>query len=85
MVDNSRRRFVQVTGTALAGALAGCSGGDTSDGSDGSADAAERSADRTVTVWTVQTWSDAAVARSCDADGIIANYPGLLARDESSP
>jgi putative spermidine/putrescine transport system substrate-binding protein len=39
MVDNSRRRFVQVTGTALAGALAGCSGGDTSDGSDGSADA----------------------------------------------
>lgn len=49
------------------------------------ADAAQRLADRTVNVWTVQTWSDAAVARSCGADGIIANYPGLLAWDGSSP
>jgi glycerophosphoryl diester phosphodiesterase len=34
-------------------------------------------ADRTVNVWTIRTWVDARVAVEADADGLIADYPGL--------
>lgn len=44
-------------------------------------DSAERASDRTVNVWTARTWSDAVTARRCGADGLIADYPGLLAWD----
>ena len=35
---------------------------------------------RSVNVWTVQNWQQAAACRAAGADGVIADYPGLLDR-----